>query len=619
MTINRGVEIFWFQTSPCLSFKCGKAKIISITLKHHLVGDFLIMSTRRYKRTNLVQRLEDDSFGSSTRFGLGQLLLTWLFASLLASLAYAVPMTTNYQGYLENTQAEPLNATVNMTFALYATAQGGNALWTETHQQIEVTDGVFSVTLGSQNPFTDDNLAGERYLGVTVGSDPEMTPRQPLTSAFFAMRAGVADSVKAAAVTGEAIAEGAVTAEKIAAQTITGDKIANLSGHSVTELDDVTDAGSGKIITDVEREKLESLTPGSTASSPTFENLNVKNELKVGEHTLYLAGDAQGGQIWATGGQKRLALQTNGGKVGIGTITPQVKLHVVEPGNVSIGVENTNFESNFSALYAKTAKNNILTAIFSEGDTAQGGIGTTSNHPFYIRTNNIQRMTFDVTGNVGIGTTTPQVKLHVTEPGDVNVGVENTNINSNFAQYYAKSAKGGIATVLFSEGYSGQGGVGTNSNHPFYIRTNTIQRMTVDVVGNVGIGTTIPQYKLDVAGTIRGNNVSPSDQRLKQNIQPLENSLAKVEQLRGVSFEWKDKKQEAGTQVGMIAQEVETVIPELVSTDSEGYKSLAYDKITAHLVQAIKELKAQNDALKAQNDAIKAIVCEDHPEKAICQ
>ncbi|HEW98289.1 MAG TPA: tail fiber domain-containing protein, partial [Beggiatoa sp.] len=130
--------------------------------------------------------------------------------------------------------------------------------------------------------------------------------------------------------------------------------------------------------------------------------------------------------------------------------------------------------------------------------------------------------------------------------------------------------------------------------------------------GNVGIGTTNPQYKLDVAGTIRGSNVSPSDQRLKQNIQPLENALAKVEQLRGVSFEWKDKAQDAGTQIGMIAQEVETVLPELVSTDGDGYKSLAYDKMTAVLLEAVKELKAQNDALKT-------IVCEDHPEKAICQ
>jgi hypothetical protein len=145
-----------------------------------------------------------------------------------------------------------------------------------------------------------------------------------------------------------------------------------------------------------------------------------------------------------------------------------------------------------------------------------------------------------------------------------------------------------------------------------HLSNEHIQHIVLKANGNVGIGTITPQYKLDVAGTIRGNYVSPSDQRLKQNIQPLENSLAKVEQLRGVSFEWKDKAQDAGTQVGMIAQEVETVLPELVSTDSEGYKSLAYDKMTAVLVEAVKELKAQNDALKA-------IVCEDHPEKAICQ
>jgi hypothetical protein len=194
------------------------------------------------------------------------LLPAWLLAGFISSLAFAVPVTTNYQGYLENTDGEPLDATVNMTFALYATAEGGSALWTETHQNVEVTDGVFSLILGNTTSFDDDSLEGKRYLGVTVGSDPEMAPRQQLTSAFFAMRAGVADSVKADSVETEAIADGAVTADKIAPQTITGDKIANLSGHNVTELDDVADAGSGKIISDAEREKLEGLTSGSQGS-----------------------------------------------------------------------------------------------------------------------------------------------------------------------------------------------------------------------------------------------------------------------------------------------------------------------------------------------------------------
>jgi hypothetical protein len=735
-----------YLTSPCLSFKCGKAKKISITLKHNLVGDFIIMSTR-YKRTNWVQQREDFSSNGSSRFGLGPLLLAWLFAGFLSSVAYAVPMTTTYQGYLENAEGEPLNATVNMTFALYATAQGGNAFWSETHQQIEVTNGVFNVTLGSQNPFTDDSLEGERYLGVTVGTDPEMSPRQPLTSAFFAMRAGVADSVKAAAVTSEAIAEGAVTADKIAAQTITGDKIA-----------------AGVTITAEERQKLEGLVSGGgSGGSPTFENLNVKKELKVGEHTLYLAGDTQGGQIWATGGQKRLALQSNGGNVGIGTTEPQAKLHVngtiitqklatkESQKEIVISVGGNNLfkisrtlstHPDHGGVYERRlellgpdddsqdlGKTSLYGGISLFGDKQHSSVGigpsisfhstfpnSTDNRHFYISLgdtwNNpgvskndvvfhswnhlynehehIRHLVLKANGNVGIGTNEPQAKLHVDgtiitqklatkeSQKEIVISVGGNNLFKISRTLSTHPAHGGVyerrlellgpdddsqdlgktslygGISLFGDKQHSSVGIGpsisfhstfpnSTDNRHFYISLGDtwnnpgvskndvvfhswnhlynehIQHLVLKANGNVGIGTITPQYKLDVAGTIRGNNVSPSDQRLKQNIQPLENSLAKVEQLRGVSFEWKDKAQDAGSQVGMIAQEVETVLPELVSTDSEGYKSLAYDKMTAILVEAVKELKAQNEALKAQNDAIKAIVCEDHPEKAICQ
>ncbi|HIE01180.1 MAG TPA: tail fiber domain-containing protein [Thiotrichaceae bacterium] len=121
---------------------------------------------------------------------------------------------------------------------------------------------------------------------------------------------------------------------------------------------------------------------------------------------------------------------------------------------------------------------------------------------------------------------------------------------------------------------------------------------SLDVTGNVGIGMTSLQYKLDVAGTIRGNNVSPSDQRLKQNIHSLENAISKLAQLRGVSFNWKDNTQNANTQIGFIAQEVETVLPELVSTDSDAYKSIAYGKLTAVLVEAVKEQQLQIERLE---------------------
>jgi|GEM_PF-4053897 len=101
-----------------------------------------------------------------------------------------------------------------------------------------------------------------------------------------------------------------------------------------------------------------------------------------------------------------------------------------------------------------------------------------------------------------------------------------------------------------------------------------------------------------------------SDMRLKKNVEILPfDTLDRLLKLRGVSFEWrmdefKDMKLPAGKHIGMIAQEVEKEYPELVNTDSKGYKSIQYDKFTAVLLEGIKELKAQNDALKAANDAL---------------
>ena len=134
--------------------------------------------------------------------------------------------------------------------------------------------------------------------------------------------------------------------------------------------------------------------------------------------------------------------------------------------------------------------------------------------------------------------------------------------------------------------------------------TNDVQVLSMSTSGKVGIGTTTPSYKLDVNGTIRGSNVSPSDLRLKQNIQTLEDSLAKITQLRGVSFNWQDPAKGVDPQIGVIAQEVEQVFPALVSTDEKGFKSVAYDKFVGVLIETTKELKAENDKLKARISAL---------------
>jgi hypothetical protein len=86
-----------------------------------------------------------------------------------------------------------------------------------------------------------------------------------------------------------------------------------------------------------------------------------------------------------------------------------------------------------------------------------------------------------------------------------------------------------------------------------------------------------------------------SDIKLKTNIKPLENSLDKVLQLRGVEYDRTDYEVH---QIGMIAQEVEQVIPDLVQENTEGIKVLHYQNLTAVLVEAIKEQQEQINTLK---------------------
>ncbi|WP_138078812.1 tail fiber domain-containing protein [Hymenobacter jeollabukensis] len=129
--------------------------------------------------------------------------------------------------------------------------------------------------------------------------------------------------------------------------------------------------------------------------------------------------------------------------------------------------------------------------------------------------------------------------------------------------------------------------------------------------GNVGIGTAAPAYTLDVAGTIRGNNVSPSDARFKQQVRPLRGALAGALALRGVRYRWNALGVQRGgvagaEQVGLLAQEVEQVYPELVSTDAAGYKAVNYAQLTPVLLEALRELAAQNQALQTQVDTLQA-------------
>jgi hypothetical protein len=122
--------------------------------------------------------------------------------------------------------------------------------------------------------------------------------------------------------------------------------------------------------------------------------------------------------------------------------------------------------------------------------------------------------------------------------------------------------------------------------------------------GNVGIGLTNPTEKLHVSGNIlaTGDINSNSDIKLKTNIKTLTNSLNKVLQMRGVEFDRIDI--EGKHQIGFIAQEIEKIVPDVVS-ESNDIKSVSYGNITAILVEAIKEQQTQINTLKEQIESIK--------------
>ncbi len=111
-------------------------------------------------------------------------------------------------------------------------------------------------------------------------------------------------------------------------------------------------------------------------------------------------------------------------------------------------------------------------------------------------------------------------------------------------------------------------------------------------------------------GDIQATEVTAtSDVRYKTAITPLDGALETVLQLRGVNYQWRQDEYPAmhfhpGIQIGMIAQEVEAVVPELVSTGQDGYKSLNYNKLPALLVEAIK---AQQARFEAQDERIRQL------------
>ncbi len=215
----------------------------------------------------------------------------------------------------------------------------------------------------------------------------------------------------------------------------------------------------------------------------------------------------------------------------------------------------------------------------------------------------INRMSITQGGNVGIGTNAPSVRLEVagtapvttTSDGFVNIGPANSwHITMSTQDIQAKNTPTQWDTLYLN--WYGENVSVASTN--LYVSAG--QGVSVNTRYNNG-------YKFYVNGsTFSTGGWGGSDARWKKNIQPLAGALDKVMRLQGVNFEWRKdefpgREFSPGKQLGFVAQEVEKVVPEAVNTDSEGYKAVAYEKLTAVLNEAVKEQQSQIEDLKAKN------------------
>ena len=184
-----------------------------------------------------------------------------------------------------------------------------------------------------------------------------------------------------------------------------------------------------------------------------------------------------------------------------------------------------------------------------------------------------------------------------------------SNLVSNLVPGSNVTITSGSGTLtIASTGGGGGGSIGTlqevttegattNVATTFSNSTDSTSKTTGAVIigGGLGVNNTI-----NAGGDVIA--YASSDERLKDNIKPIENPLEVISQISGNTFDWNEEKQNIynGKDYGVIAQEIQKVMPELVDTRDNGYLAVKYDKIVPLLIESIKELKKEIEELKSK-------------------
>ncbi|RJQ15869.1 tail fiber domain-containing protein [Candidatus Woesearchaeota archaeon] len=272
--------------------------------------------------------------------------------------------------------------------------------------------------------------------------------------------------------------------------------------------------------------------------------------------------------------------------VGIGTLSPTERLHV------NGGSADTKI------MVEATGGNNVALRLANGNRrwTLQNmGTGTLR---IYDETAASERLSISSSGDVGIGKSTPTARLDVVGVSSSNVAIRGVGTGGTGVEASGTTGVRGTGTI------TGLVGVGTDfglTASATGAGSRGVYSMSSNGIGVEGSGTTNDFY---ASGT--GTNYgAASSIRWKSDVKEIDDALDTVTKIRGVTFTW-DKEHGGQEDMGFIAEEVGKEIPEIVSYEENGVDAVAvdYGAITPVLVEAIKELKAENDELKKRVDAL---------------
>ena len=275
---------------------------------------------------------------------------------------------------------------------------------------------------------------------------------------------------------------------------------------------------------------------------------------------------------------------TAGSTTGFATgVKTQLDANTVVSGSGQINVASTTGDI---ALGTRTSGNYVASLVAGTNITLSNNSGEGATPTIGLTNNTISGIALGSNlATLTIGTGLSGTSYN----GSTGVTIANTGVTSNVAGT-GVTVSGATGAVTISIGQA----VATSDN----VRFNSL---------GIGMAATGTAGRIDAANDIVA--FSSSDIRFKENIKPIENAIDKIRKISGNTYDWKEENKVEhgyeGNDVGVIAQEVEAVLPQLVQTRESGFKAVKYDKLVALLIEGIKEQQTQIHSLTIEIEKLK--------------